>query len=173
MAATKKSRTRSPRLTHLLPDGSAHMVDVTGKDHTARVAVADGSVRMSKAAFAAMAAGQLKKGDALGVARIAGIQGAKKTWELIPLCHPIPITGVEVDVRPDPDLPGVHICATVKTQGQTGVEMEALTAVGCAALAVYDMIKAVDRGMVIGEMSVRLKDGGRSGRYQRPTEKQG
>ena len=173
MPASKETRARRKNLTHLNKAGAAHMVDVTAKDTTHRVAVADGTVRMSKAAFEAMVRGNLKKGDALGVARVAGIMGAKKTPELIPLCHPIPITGVEVDVRPDPGLPGVRITATVKTLGQTGVEMEALTAVGCAALAVYDMLKAVDRSMVMGDMSVRYKDGGRSGRYEREGPVQG
>jgi len=143
------------------------MVDVSTKDASARVAVADGYVRMGKQAFAQMSSGQAKKGDVLGAARLAGIMGAKRTWELIPLCHPIPITAVEVDLIPDPTLPGVRISASVKTVGQTGVEMEALTAVTCASLCVYDMLKAVDRGMVIGDVCVRLKDGGRSGRYQR------
>ncbi len=110
--------------------------------------------------------GQAKKGDVLGVARLAGIMGAKKTAELIPLCHPLPVTKVALDLTPDPALPGVQVQATVKTTGQTGVEMEALTAVSVACLTVYDMVKAVDKAMVIGEIHVTLKDGGKSGRYE-------
>ena len=113
-----------------------------------------------------MTEGRAKKGDVLAVARLAGIMGAKKTAELIPLCHPLPVTKVTVDLTPDTDLPGVRIEATVKTTGQTGVEMEALTAVSTAALTVYDMLKAVDRAMEIGGTRVILKDGGKSGRYE-------
>ena len=161
----KKPRSRA--LSHLTADGSAHMVDVTAKDTTDRIAIADGQVRMSQAAYAAMVAGQVKKGDVLGAARLAGIMGAKRTPDLIPLCHPLQLTGVTVDVVPEASLPGVHITATVRTRGQTGVEMEALTAVTCAALCVYDMLKAVDRTMDMGGFSLRLKDGGKSGRYVR------
>jgi len=110
--------------------------------------------------------GTAKKGDVPGIARLAGIMGAKRTADLIPLCHPLPITKVAVDLEPDPDLPGLRITATVKTTGQTGVEMEALTAASTAALTVYDMCKAVDRGMEIGGLRVILKDGGKSGRYE-------
>ncbi|KRS17565.1 cyclic pyranopterin monophosphate synthase MoaC [Roseovarius indicus] len=142
------------------------MVDVSEKQVTARVAVAEGHVKMARETFEIMTEGRAKKGDVLAVARLAGIMGAKKTAELIPLCHPLPVTKVTVDLTPDTDLPGVRIEATVKTTGQTGVEMEALTAVSTAALTVYDMLKAVDRAMEIGGTRVILKDGGKSGRYE-------
>ncbi|MEQ9242969.1 cyclic pyranopterin monophosphate synthase MoaC [Roseovarius indicus] len=153
-------------LTHFDGDGHAHMVDVSEKQVTARVAVAEGHVKMARETFEIMTEGRAKKGDVLAVARLAGIMGAKKTAELIPLCHPLPVTKVTVDLTPDTDLPGVRIEATVKTTGQTGVEMEALTAVSTAALTVYDMLKAVDRAMEIGGTRVILKDGGKSGRYE-------
>lgn len=153
-------------LTHFDAKGDAHMVDVSDKAVTARVAVAEGFVSMAPETFALIAEGRAKKGDVLGVARLAGIMGAKKTPDLIPLCHPLPITKVAVDLTLLPDLPGVRIEATVKTTGQTGVEMEALTAVSTAALTVYDMIKAVDKAMEISGIRVMLKDGGKSGRYE-------
>lgn len=153
-------------LTHFDTKGDAHMVDVSDKDVTARVAVAEGWVRMTPETLALIEAGTAKKGDVLGVARLAGIMGAKKTPDLIPLCHPLPVTKVAVELTPDRDLPGVRIEATVKTTGQTGVEMEALTAVSTAALTVYDMCKAADRAMEIGGIRVVLKDGGKSGRYE-------
>ena len=153
-------------LTHFDAKGDAHMVDVSDKEITARIAVAEGHVKMARETFDIISEGRAKKGDVLGVARLAGIMGAKKTAELIPLCHPLPITKVSVDLTLDPDLPGVRIEATVKTTGQTGVEMEALTAVGTAALTVYDMTKAVDKAMEIGGIRVLLKDGGKSGRYE-------
>lgn len=153
-------------LTHFDGKGDAHMVDVSDKPVTARVASAEGHVRMARETFDIIAEGRAKKGDVLSVARLAGIMGAKKTPELIPLCHPLPVTKVAVDLTLDPDLPGVRIAATVKTTGQTGVEMEALTAVGTAALTVYDMAKAVDKAMEIGGIRVTLKDGGKSGRYE-------
>ncbi|MGR3383205.1 cyclic pyranopterin monophosphate synthase MoaC [Roseovarius indicus] len=153
-------------LTHFDGDGHAHMVDVSEKQVTARVAVAEGHVKMARETFEIMTEGRAKKGDVLAVARLAGIMGAKKTAELIPLCHPLPVTKVTVHLTPDTDLPGVRIEATVKTTGQTGVEMEALTAVSTAALTVYDMLKAVDRAMEIGGTRVILKDGGKSGRYE-------
>lgn len=153
-------------LTHFDSDGQAHMVDVSDKDTTNRVAVATGYVKMAQQTFEIISEGRAKKGDVLGVARLAGIMGAKKTPDLIPLCHPLPVTKVSVDLTLDPDLPGVQIEATVKTTGQTGVEMEALTAVSTAALAVYDMAKAVDKAMEIGGIRVLLKDGGKSGRYE-------
>ena len=153
-------------LTHFDGDGHAHMVDVSEKQVTARVAVAEGHVKMARETFEIMTEGRTKKGDVLAVARLAGIMGAKKTAELIPLCHPLPVTKVTVDLTPDTDLPGVRIEATVKTTGQTGVEMEALTAVSTAALTVYDMLKAVDRAMEIGGTRVILKDRGKSGRYE-------
>ena len=153
-------------LTHFDDTGQAHMVDVSGKAVTARVAVAEGWVRMLPETLAHVTGGTAKKGDVLGVARLAGIMGAKETARLIPLCHPLPVTKVAVDLVPDPALPGVRITATVKTTGQTGVEMEALTAVSVAALTVYDMLKAVEKGMEIGGIRVTLKDGGKSGRYE-------
>ncbi|SDK13935.1 cyclic pyranopterin monophosphate synthase MoaC [Aliiruegeria lutimaris] len=153
-------------LTHFDASGQAHMVDVSDKAVTSRVAVAEGWVKMLPETLAHVEAGTSKKGDVLGIARLAGIMGAKKTSELIPLCHPLPITKVSVELVPDADLPGVRISATVKTTGQTGVEMEALTAVSTAALTVYDMLKAVEKSMEIGGVRVTLKDGGKSGRYE-------
>lgn len=153
-------------LTHFDADGKAHMVDVSGKDITHRIAIATGHVQMGQAAFDLISSGQAKKGDVLGVAQLAGIMGAKKTADLIPLCHPLPITKVALDLTLDAALPGVRIRATVKTAGQTGVEMEALTAVSTAALTVYDMVKAVDKTMSIGGIHVTLKDGGKSGRFE-------
>ncbi|MGX0877788.1 cyclic pyranopterin phosphate synthase [Roseovarius sp. MBR-154] len=153
-------------LTHFDGQGHAHMVDVSDKAVTARVAVAEGHIRMARETYDIIAEGRAKKGDVLSVARLAGIMGAKKTPDLIPLCHPLPVTKVAVELTLDPDLPGVRIEGTVKTTGQTGVEMEALTAVSVAALTVYDMAKAVDRAMEIGGIRVILKDGGKSGRYQ-------
>jgi len=155
-----------PRLTHFDAQGDAHMVDVSNKAVTARIATAEGWIRMARDTFALISEGRAKKGDVLGVARLAGIMGAKKTPDLIPLCHPLPVTKVSVDLDLDPDLPGVRIAATVKTTGQTGVEMEALTAVSTAALTVYDMCKAADRAMEIGGIRVTLKDGGKSGRFE-------
>ena len=153
-------------LTHFDAEGHAHMVDVSDKAVTDRIAVARGAVRMLPATLALITEGRAKKGDVLGVARLAGIMGAKKTADLIPLCHPLPIAKVAIDLTPDADLPGIRIEATVKTTCQTGVEMEALTAVSVAALTVYDMVKAVDRGMEILGIEVVLKDGGKSGRYE-------
>jgi len=153
-------------LTHFDAAGHAHMVDVSAKPVTNRVAVARGLVRMTAATAALIAAGRAEKGDVLGVARLAGIMAAKKTADLIPLCHPLPITRVALDLRVDAAIPGVVIEATVKTGGQTGVEMEALTAVSVAALTVYDMVKAVERGMQISDIHLVLKDGGKSGRYE-------
>lgn len=153
-------------LTHFDKNGQAHMVDVSDKPVTARIAIAEGVVRMNPDTLAMIAGGNAKKGDVLGVARLAGIMGAKKTADLIPLCHPLPITKVAVELEIDPDLPGIRIAATVKTSGQTGIEMEALTAVSTAALTVYDMVKAVDKSMEISGIRVLLKDGGKSGRYK-------
>lgn len=153
-------------LSHFDDRGQAHMVDVSGKPVTDRVAVAVGAVRMTLETLALITEGRAKKGDVLSVARLAGIMAAKKTADLIPLCHPLPITKVALDLTPDPALPGVRIEATVKTSGQTGVEMEALTAVSVAALTVYDMVKAVEKSMVIDGVRLILKDGGKSGRYE-------
>lgn len=153
-------------LTHFGPDGAARMVDVSGKPETERVAVAEGVLRMAPATLALVREGRVGKGDALGVARIAGIMGAKRTADLIPLCHPLPLSQVALDLDPDDAVPGVRIAATVRTTGRTGVEMEALTAVTVAGLALYDMLKAADRGMVLTEVRVRLKEGGASGRWE-------
>ncbi|TNJ46788.1 cyclic pyranopterin monophosphate synthase MoaC [Phaeobacter sp. B1627] len=153
-------------LTHFDQKGDAHMVDVSDKPVTSRIAVAEGHITMAQATFATISEGRAKKGDVLSVARLAGIMGAKKTAELIPLCHPLPITKVAVELTLDPDLPGIRVAGTVKTTGQTGVEMEALTAVATACLTVYDMAKAVDKAMEIGGIRVVLKDGGKSGRYE-------
>jgi cyclic pyranopterin phosphate synthase len=153
-------------LTHFDAKGDAHMVDVTDKPVTTRIATAGAWIKMLPETFEIITQGRAKKGDVLGVARLAGIMGAKRCSDLIPLCHPLPITKVSVDLEPDPDLPGIRITATVKTTGQTGVEMEALTAASTAALTVYDMSKAVDKGMEIGGLHVVLKDGGKSGRYE-------
>lgn len=155
-------------LTHFDAEGQAHMVDVSDKAVTNRIAVAEAHIVMSEATLALITEGRAKKGDVLGVARIAGIMAAKKTADLIPLCHPLPITKVSIELTPDPALPGVRISATVKTSGQTGVEMEALTAASTAALTVYDMVKAVQKDMVIGGLRVVLKDGGKSGRFEAP-----
>lgn len=154
------------KLTHFDDAGQAHMVDVSDKAVTARIATAAAWIKMSPQTLAHVMEGTAKKGDVLGIARIAGIQGAKKTSDLIPLCHPLPITKVAVALTPDPALPGVRIEATVKTTGQTGVEMEALTAASTAALTVYDMLKAVQKDMEIGGLRVTLKDGGKSGRFE-------
>ena len=156
------------KLSHFDDQGQAHMVDVSDKPVTDRIATAEGWVKMSAETLGMITEGRAKKGDVLGIARIAGITGAKKTADLIPLCHPLPITKVALDLIPDPDLPGVRITATVKTGGQTGVEMEALTAVSTAALTVYDMVKAVQKNMEIGGIRVTLKDGGKSGRFENP-----
>ncbi len=142
------------------------MVDVSDKDITDRVAVAEGWIRMQPETLDTIMDGRAKKGDVIGVARLAGIMAAKRTSDLIPLCHPLPITKVSVDLEPDTALPGLRITATVKTTGQTGVEMEALTAASTCALTVYDMAKAVDKAMEIGGIRVVLKDGGKSGRYE-------
>lgn len=154
-------------LTHFDAQGRAVMVDVSDKPVTARMARAGAFVKMLPETLAHILAGTAKKGDVLGVARLAGIMAAKRTSDLIPLCHPLPITKVTVDLTPDPTLPGVRIVAEVRTTGQTGVEMEALTATSVAALTVYDMLKAVDRGMEIGGVMVLHKEGGKSGTYQR------
>jgi cyclic pyranopterin monophosphate synthase len=155
-------------LTHFDASGAAHMVDVSEKPATFRRAVARGSVAMAAETLALVLAGSAAKGDVLGIARLAGIMAAKRTSDLVPLCHPLPLTRVSVDLVPDPDRNVVDIEATTATTGQTGVEMEALTAVSVAALTVYDMLKAVDRGMVIGDIRVSLKEGGKSGRFEAP-----
>lgn len=151
-------------LTHLDQDGAARMVEVSGKAVTARQAVASGRIAMSAEAAAAIRAGAVKKGDALAVARVAGIMAAKQTSSLIPLCHPLPLSSVEIAL--DLDETGVTATATVRTSGQTGVEMEALTAVSVALLTIYDMAKALDRGMTIGDIRLIAKSGGKSGDWR-------
>jgi len=153
-------------LTHLDASGQANMVDVSAKPATDRTAIATGRVVMKPETLAIVRAGDAKKGDVLGTARLAGIMAAKRTHELIPLCHPLLLTKVAVDVVPDEDLPGVRVTATVKVSGQTGVEMEALTAVSVACLTVYDMVKAVDRGMRIEAVQLLEKTGGASGTFR-------
>ncbi|TAL92092.1 MAG: cyclic pyranopterin monophosphate synthase MoaC [Paraburkholderia sp.] len=150
-------------LTHFDASGQAHMVDVGGKQETKRIAIASGTIRMLPATFALIRDGNAKKGDVIGIARIAAIQGAKRTADLIPLCHPLALTRVAVDFTLDEALPGVHCTVQVETLGRTGVEMEALTAVQIGLLTVYDMCKAVDRGMTITDVKVLEKHGGKSG----------
>lgn len=153
------------RLSHLDAQGQAHMVDVGDKDETARIAVAEGCVVMQAATLAIVRDGDARKGDVLGTARLAGIMAAKRTHELIPLCHPLLISKIAVDLTLDETLPGVRVRAEVRMKGQTGVEMEALTAVSVACLTVYDMVKAVDRAMRIEEIRLVHKSGGKSGRF--------
>ena len=157
----------SDRLTHLDDAGRAHIVDVSEKAVTAREATARACVRMQATTLEAIVGGDTSKGDVLAVARIAGIQAAKKCSELIPLCHPLPLSSVKIDLVPDDDLPGVQIEATCKVTGQTGVEMEALTAASITALTLYDMCKAMDRGMSIEQTQLVHKAGGASGEWQR------
>jgi cyclic pyranopterin phosphate synthase len=157
---------RAPTLTHIGRGGAAHMVDVGEKAATERVAIAEGRVLMSAATLAIVQEGNAKKGDVLGAARIAGIMAAKRTHELIPLCHPLLLTKIELEVEPDAALPGVRVRATAKVSGQTGVEMEALTAVSVACLTIYDMVKAVERGMRIDGIRLIEKRGGKSGTYR-------
>src|SRR6201997_4398722 len=153
-------------LTHIDAKGEARMVDVSEKPATERVAVAEGRVVMSKATLELILSGDARKGDVLGTARVAGIMAAKRTHELIPLCHPLPVAKVEVDLLPNAKLPGIDVRARVKVAGKTGVEMEALTAVSVACLTVYDMVKAIDRGMRIDNIRLIEKSGGRSGHYR-------
>ena len=156
------------RLSHLDATGAANMVDVSDKDVTERAAAAEGCVLMQPETLRIIREGDAKKGDVLGTARLAGIMAAKRTHELIPLCHPLLLSKIRVDCAIDDALPGVRITAEVKVSGQTGVEMEALTAVSLACLTVYDMVKAVDRAMRIEGIRLRLKSGGRSGLYEAP-----
>jgi cyclic pyranopterin phosphate synthase len=155
------------KLSHITASGEAHMVDVSQKAVTTRVATAEGRIVMKPETLALCLSGDAKKGDVLGTARIAGIMAAKKTHELIPLCHPLLISKVSVDLTPDEALPGVRVTASVKVGGQTGVEMEALTAVSVALLTVYDMLKAVDRFMTIEAIGLVEKTGGKSGDWRR------
>ena len=158
---------QSDRLTHLDDAGRAQIVDVTDKAVTSREATAASCVRMNRKTLGAIMDGAMPKGDVLAVARIAGIQSAKKCADLIPLCHPLPLSSVKVDLMPDTDLPGIRIEATCKVTGQTGVEMEALTAASVAALTLYDMCKAIDRGMTIEKTQLTNKSGGASGEWRR------
>jgi len=153
-------------LTHLDESGAASMVDVSEKDVTSRSATAEGWVRMQAETLDLIVKGEAKKGDVLGTARIAGIMAAKRTHELIPLCHPLALSKVSVDLEPVPGKNAVHVTATAKVTGQTGVEMEALTAVSAACLTVYDMVKAVDRGIEITDIHLIEKSGGRSGHWR-------
>ena len=155
-----------PDLTHFDEEGAAHMVDVSEKSVTSRVAVAKGFISMQRSTLNLVAEGKAKKGDVLGVARLAGIMAAKKTHDLIPLCHPLALSKVAVALEINTKKCGIDIEATVKNTGQTGVEMEALTAVSLAALTVYDMVKAVDKTMTISETRLVLKDGGKSGLFE-------
>lgn len=158
----------SPQLTHIDADGAATMVDVSDKDVTERTATATASVAMQATTIALIRDGLVKKGDVLSVARLAGIMGAKRTAELIPLCHPLNVNSIKVDLTLPADRNAVDISATVRVDGKTGVEMEAMTAVSVAALTVYDMVKAVDRGVVIGDIRLRHKQGGKSGLWTSP-----
>jgi cyclic pyranopterin phosphate synthase len=162
------SREREGNLTHLDERGAARMVDVSGKLETERRAVATGRISMSPEAAVAIGAGDVPKGDVLAAARIAGIMAAKRTGELIPLCHPLPITSAAIDLSVDAD--GVTATATITTTGRTGVEMEAMTACSVAALTIYDMCKSTDRTMQVGELALWEKTGGRSGIWRRPLE---
>jgi cyclic pyranopterin phosphate synthase len=162
----RRAKQPSKQLSHLSGSGEARMVDVSGKPPTERVAVAEGKVIMARKTLDIVRKGDAKKGDVLGVARVAGIMAAKRTHDLIPLCHPLPISQIEVDAQIDAKLPGIKITARVKVAGQTGVEMEALTAVSVACLTIYDMVKAVDRGMRIEGIRLIEKRGGRSGHYR-------
>jgi cyclic pyranopterin phosphate synthase len=155
----------SQQLTHFDAEGQAHMVDVGAKSETRRVAVATGSITMLPATFAMVREGTAKKGDVLGIARIAAIQGSKRTSELIPLCHPIPLTRVAVDLELDEASHSIHTTVTAETVGRTGVEMEALTAASVALLTIYDMCKAVDRGMTMSGIRLLEKLGGKSGHW--------
>jgi len=155
-------------LTHFDAQGQAHMVDVGGKAETRRVARASGSIRMQPATLAAIATGTARKGDVLGIARVAAIQGAKRTSELVPLCHPLPLTHVQVQFDLDTAASALHCTVQAETLGRTGVEMEALTAVQVGLLTVYDMVKAIDRGMVMENIRVLEKHGGKSGSWTAP-----
>ncbi|MDB5618013.1 cyclic pyranopterin monophosphate synthase MoaC [Tardiphaga sp.] len=165
MAKKSKRNADTPALTHIDAAGEAHMVDVSRKPSTERIAVAEGVVIMSKATLELIVSGNAKKGDVLGTARIAGIMAAKRTSDLIPLCHPLMLSKVTLDIEPDKKLPGCRVRASVKVSGPTGVEMEALTAVSIACLTIYDMIKAVERGVSIEGIHLIEKKGGKSGHY--------
>lgn len=153
-------------LTHFDDNGNAHMVDISNKQNSFRTAKAACSIQMSLETLKIIGDGNSKKGDVLNVARIAGIQGAKRTSELIPLCHPISLTKISLDLTLNDKIPGVEIISTVKTTGPTGVEMEALTAASISALTVYDMVKSLDKSIIVKDLRLVLKDGGKSGRYE-------
>lgn len=155
------------KLTHLDENGAANMVDVSDKTETIRIATASGCVTMQTSTLDLIVSGNAAKGDVIGTARLAGIMAAKKTSDLIPLCHPLMLSKVTVEIVPDKTLPGLRVSATVKLTGKTGVEMEALTAVSIACLTIYDMAKAVDKGMIIGNIALDTKSGGKSGDWQR------
>jgi cyclic pyranopterin phosphate synthase len=157
----------APSLTHIGADGQADMVDVGAKTETQRIAIAEGAVIMKRETLAMILAGNAKKGDVIGVARIAGIMAAKRTHELIPLCHPLLLDKVGIEIEPDTSLPGLRITATARVTGKTGVEMEALTAASVACLTIYDMAKAVDRQMELTGIRLVEKTGGKSGDYRR------
>ena len=154
------------KLTHFDNDGNAHMVDISEKQNSFRIAKAACYIQMSLETLKIISDGTAEKGDVLNVARIAGIQGAKKTSELIPLCHPISLTKVDLDLTPNEKIPGIEIISTVKTTGPTGVEMEALTAASISTLTVYDMVKSLDKSIIVKDLRLILKDGGKSGRYE-------
>ncbi|MES0809002.1 cyclic pyranopterin monophosphate synthase MoaC [Roseibium sp. SCPC15] len=156
---------QDPKLTHLDEAGAANMVDVSQKEATHRIAIARGTITMRQETLDLIRSGNAKKGDVIGTARIAGILAAKKTHELIPLCHPLMLSKVTIDIDVDDSLPGLAVTATTKVSGQTGVEMEALTACSLTCLTIYDMAKAVDRGMVIGDIRLVEKAGGKSGHW--------
>ena len=160
------SEISSPHLTHLDAKGEAHMVDVSDKPQTVREATAQAEIRMTPATLAQIEVGNLPKGDVLGTARLAGIMAAKQTANLIPLCHPLPLSKVKVEIEPDEALPGYRILATVRTKAETGVEMEALTAASVTALTLYDMAKALEKSMTIHAIRLLRKTGGKSGDYQ-------
>jgi cyclic pyranopterin monophosphate synthase len=166
--ATSKQTAKKAALTHIDAKGEARMVDVSAKPATERIAIAEGHVIISKATLDLIVTGNAAKGDVLGTARIAGIMAAKRTSELIPLCHPLALSKVTLDIEPDQALPGCRVTATVKVTGPTGVEMEALTAVSVACLTIYDMIKAVERGARIDAIRLIEKSGGKSGHYTSP-----
>jgi cyclic pyranopterin phosphate synthase len=154
-------------LTHVGRDGKARMVDVGSKPVTDRLARATGTIRMQPETLAKILANEVAKGDVLGVARIAGIMGAKRTSDLVPLCHPIPISDIQIEITPDADIPGLRVDATVCATGRTGVEMEALTAVTVTLITIYDMAKGVEKGMVMAQISLTEKAGGKSGHWSR------
>ena len=168
-SAPKKPVLPNAELTHIDARGQAHMVDVSAKSLTERIAVAEGKVIMRKATLDAVIAGNAAKGDVLGAARLAGIMAAKRTHGLIPLCHPLPITKIEIEINPEHALPGFLVQATVKVNGQTGVEMEALMAVSIACLTIYDMAKAIEKSMQIDGIRLVSKTGGKSGDYHAET----